>query len=387
MAEQQFALAQEEQVFIIKEDTPGVFKKPSVNNRVLCVGLITTSQETEFLEDAQIRGFSRSRFSFLKGRRNPGTWSCRTYIKPSGTKGTAPEADVFFECLMGQKTTVPNTSVTYSLISTQLPSFSMIRVVGPTTFFISGGTVNAAEFTISGGELGGITWSGQFMNLVFAGTTTATEAVSNGATSVVVDDIDSFFGIGSYIVLGEDTNNGAGYRITNINYSTSTLTFTPSAVSGCDAGDVIKGWYPTGSWAELGAPVHGKLGLATIEGTPAIILGATITITNNIKYYLETKNGYLYPTSYGAVGYRDVGGTLRLFFYTDATKFFTKSENIETEALVIPAGDTAGSIMELQLPNVQYLTPGLGGTEEIVLEIPIRALGSSGDDEISIVFK
>jgi len=382
------SLANEEQVFVKKETTEGSLVYPSASDLVLCAGPAEVAQEVEFLEDEQIRG-GRSRLSYIKGRVNPGSWSLTTYVKPSGTKGTAPEADVLFECLLGQKQVNSGVSVVYSLISTSnLPSFSLWVKKGHTVFACEGATVNSAEFTISGGEIAQIAWSGQFMRRYRAGTAKLTSEVNNGDDTCVVDNPERFSDSKIKIKIGNDDNGGEGYTITGINYSTKTISFSPTLQgAGESAGATVEPWWPT-SGTETGSPVHGKLGLCTIEGVNTSVMSATISITNNIKYYEDEKNGQLYPTVYEAIGFREITGTLTLLFYKGAAEYFYRADAQSQNALIVPAGQVAGSIMEISCPQIEYRTPTLSGDEEFMIELPFIAVGTSlGDDEITVTFK
>jgi len=386
-----FSTANEEELFLKKETTEGTLVYPAATDKVLAVGVAATTQEAEFVEDEQIRA-RRSRLSPIKLRYNPGTWSFTTYVKPSGTPGTAPETDVLFECAFGKKTVDPGVSVVYEFDSSNnLPSFSFWRKVGHTVFAMAGCTVNVAEFTVTGSELAQIAWSGEFMKWAITGESKAASTVSATDTEVQVDDATRYFNTGGRILLGSDDNGGNGYTITNINYSTNTITFTPAAVSGCSIGDTIAAWYPT-SGTELGTPASGKLGIVTIDGTNAIILSSTITLTNNIKYYTDEKNGQLYPAVYGAPGFRDVTGTITLYFYKNTTGYFYRSDYAGVspgiqDALLVPAGAVTGKRMKLSCPQIEYKTPTISGDEEVMMELPFTAVGTStGDDEFSVTF-
>jgi len=383
-----FSLANEEEIYVKKESTEGTLVYPTATDYLLAVGVSAFGQDVEFIDDEQIRG-GRSRLSPIKGRVHPGNWSFTTYVKPSGTKGTAPEADVLFECLLGKKVVNAGTSVVYSLDSDiNLPSFSLWVKKGHTAFAMAGCTVNVGEFTISGSEIGQIAWSGQFMKWYEAGSAKLTQAVNPSDTTCVVDKAERFSDEKIKIKFTNDDNGGNGYTITSIDYTTNTITFTPGyAGSGESAGDWVLPWWPT-SGTEVGTPVHGKLGICKIENVDTKVLSSTITITNNIKYYEDEKNGQLYATTYEAIGWRDVNGTLTLFFYKGAKGYFYRAENQVQNALIVPCGDTAGKIMEISCPQIEYRTPTLSGDEEIIMELPFIAVGTAAqDDEITITFK
>lgn len=383
-----FSQANEEELFVVLESTEGILAYPTSSNKILAVGAATTNQEVEFLDDEQVRA-ERSRRTPIKARTNPGSWSFTTYVKPSGSLGVAPEADVLLECLMGEKTVNPSTSVVYTFDSTSnLPSFSLWRKIGHTVFSMSGCTVNQGEFTIAGNEIAQIAWSGEFMRWRMAGTAYAASLVSPAAQTVTVDDATRFLGVGSRITVGADTKSGVGYTVSGINYATNVITISDVGgfVTGCAQGAAVAGWYPT-SGTEVGDPVHGKLGACTIDGTTAIILSGKITVVNNIKYYTDEKNNVLYPTVYGAPGFRDVTGTLQLYFYRNTSSYFYRSNVQMQDALILPAGNVAGKIMELSCPAIEYKSPTISGDEEIMLELPLTAVGNAGDDELAITFK
>lgn len=383
-----FSLANEEKVFVKKETVEGTLVYPDSSNAVLVTAASGIGSEIEFIDDAQLRA-GRSKLSPIKGRTHPGSWSMNTYLKPSGVEGTAPEADVLFECLMGKKTPDPGVKVTYSLDSSiNLPSFSLWVKKGHTVFAMEGCTVNAADFGISGNEICTVGWSGNFMQWYRGGYSYAASAVSASASTVTVTDATLFSGENKMkIVLGSDDNGGDGYLITDINYNTNVITFSPVAVSGCAKDAVVCGWTPDTS-TEVGSPVHGKITSVTIDGTPATLLASSLTITNNIKYYEDEMNQQWYTTAYGTTGWREVGGSLSLYFRKPTTTYFYRSEYQIQNALIITAGSLTGKKCEFNMPKIEYRTPVLSGDAEVLMEVPYIAVASASlDDEISIIFK
>jgi hypothetical protein len=261
----------------------------------------------------------------------------------------------------------------------------MLRKVGHTVFYMAGCTVNQGQFNIAGNEIATINWSGQFMKWYYAGTDTLALAVGGSQAYIMVNDPRRFTAGGRF-TLPSQTNGGAGFLITSVNYATGRVNCTPN-VAAASLAAVVSPWYPSTA-TEDGAPVHGKLGMVTIDATNAVILSSQVTITNNIKYYVDEKNGRWYPTIYGAPGFRDVGGTISLYFYKNTTNYFYRSEYQEQDALIIPAGSVAGKIMEISCPKIEYKSPQLSGNEEIMIELPFTAVGSAtGDDEITVTFK
>jgi len=384
-----FSLANEERVFVKKETVEGVLEYPGAANAVLVTGAMGVGSEIEFIDDAQLRG-GRSRLRPIKGRTHPGSWSMTTYAKPSGALGVVPETDVLFECLMGKKEINSGVSVVYSLDSSlNLPSFSLWVKKGHTVFALEGCTVNQAELNISGGEIVGVNWSGNFMQWYRGGYALTTAIVATSATTLTVDDATRFSGPNRMkISIGDDTNTGAGYTVTAINYTTKVITFSPGLVGAGEAsGAVVQGWVPATS-TEVGSPIHGKITDVTIDTFPATLLSSRVSIVNNLKYYEDEMNGEWFANAYGTTGFRQIEGSLGLFFRKHVSTYFYKSEYQIQGALLIKCGPSAGNFMEVSLPHIEYRTPTLSGDEEVLMDIPFIAVATAAlDDEASITFK
>jgi len=381
-----FAFANEEQAFIKLETACGTLIKPTTADRVYTVGPVDFGFEQEDLEDGQIRA-SASRVSPKKGRKNPGDFGFTTYVKPSGTPGTAPEHDVLFQCLMGTKSIDPGVKVTYSLAN-QLDSFSLWLKKGHTAFALRGCTINSAEFSIAGEAIASIRWGGNSMETKWAGTCASPANLTGGTTLIQLDAGGAaLFCIGMYVAVGTDTNSAAGYVITNVNYNLDRITIGTPLATPQGTGATIAPWLPAAS-AEVGEPVLGKLGMVTIATIDAIIKSATLSIANNIKYYIDEKNNVLTAERFGRPKMREINGSLNLYFLKRGLSYFYRSAYQIANALVIPAGNVAGYIMELNAPYAEYKTPKISGDEELSQDLAFMALASgSGNDECSVVFK
>jgi len=378
-----FAFANEEEAFAIVEGTCGTLTKPTAaGDRLYTVGPTEFAQECEFLYDEQVRA-SPSRFSAIKGRLTPGEWSCNTYVKPSGTIGTAPEHDVFFQALMGGAFAHHSSHYKYRLAS-QLDSFSYWVKKGHTVIAMRGVTVEQAEFGVAGEEIAGIAWSGKYMEEHKAGTTTLWDNHGNLATSIRVHPGQSqLFDVGAYINVGTSTG---GHLITAINYTNDRITITPG-LSGAQAGGAtVDGWWPTAG-DELGTPVHGKMGMVEIAGVESVIISARVTIVNNIKYYENEKNDEWTAERFGRPKFRDVDGELELHLLEEGVSYWYRASHQIQNALVIPVGNVSGYIMQLYIPYAEYRTPKISGDEEFKQNVPWVAVASATmNDEIEIRF-
>jgi len=380
-----FAYSNEEQVYVILEDVCGTLKKPTGANRLYGTKPCDFTQDQQFIDDEQIRS-SASERSPIKGTKPPGTLGIGTYIKPSGTLGVAPEADVLLQCLMGKKAT-PST-VDYTL-ENQLDSFSAYVLKGHTMFAFRGVVVQSASFNIAGNAIGTIDFSCQFMEQKQAGTAiTVSDCATSIETIVMSPGKAQLYTTGMYVVVGDDDNTDAGYLITEVNYTNNTIKISPAlAGAGEGIGATIAPWVPTVS-AEVGTPIHGKLGLVTISGANAIVLAAKVDMNNNIKFYIDEKNNVWTAENFGRPKKRRIEGSVDLNFLKAGVSYFYRAEYQVGNALVIPCGNVAGYIVELQIPYAEYRTPKISGAEEFQQNVPFLAVASASlNDEFKIVYK
>lgn len=376
----EIAYANQEELFVIAESASGQLKKPTSSDRMYSVGPVDFGQDQEFLDDEQIRA-SASRLSPIAGRMMPGEFSFDTYVKPSGTPATAPEHDALFEALMGNGA-VAGQTYEYTLTN-ELPSFSVWVKKGHTVFAMRGATVESVDFAVSGDAIALISWSGKYMRQLMAGT--AYTASISGAVLTMKPKGAESFSEGMYVKVGIDDNGGVGFRILKNEPTANKLTLNGSpSVSGVQ---LVTPWWPSAG-SEIGEPGHGKLGKVQIGGNEAVVLTASVTMANNIKYYIDEKNDVFTAERYGRPKFREIEGTLGLYFLKRGPSYYYRAEYQVSDALVIPVGKVAGKIMELQIPYAEYRTPKISGDEEFEEEIPFIAVASAAlNDEFKIVFK
>jgi hypothetical protein len=381
-----YAFANQEQIFVIEEAVCGTLQKLTTANRIYTVGPVDFSQERELIEDSQIRA-SASQLPAIKARLMVGEFSFETYVKPSGSLGTAPETDVLFKALMGKKTIDPGVKVDYELTD-QLISLTIWLKKGHSVFALRGATIESAEFTIAGDSVASIKWSGKFMERLWAGECAANDTCGVGKTEIAMVATGGLrFTKGMYVQVGTDDNTDAGYELTDVNYTTNKITISPSLVTNQGTNPTIYPFWPV-STAEVGEPVHGKLGLVTVGGKSGVITTSTITLTNNLKYYDNEKNGVWTAENFGRPGKRGVEGSMTVYFLKEGLSYFYRADYKMNDALILPVGNVAGKIMEISIPYAQYKAPKITGTEEFMQELSFSGVASASlNDELKITFK
>lgn len=376
------AMGRETVVYWVPETTSGTLAEPVAGDLVLPINTPTATQDRETFDDAQIRN-TRSRLTSIAGRYLAGTWNFDTYIKPSGTKGTAPQEDRLWTGLMGTKTTLDGTSVTYNLagVTTDLSSYSMWMKYGHTVMMCTGATVNQAVVRVEGRNPGQISWSGGFMKRLWTGTSTLLSAIADATTTTVVSirDATSLYNIGSIIKVDNEA-----MKVTAVDGTTATVTrkYQGTSAAAHSNGATVDPWWPT-SGTEVGSPVHGRLGYVQLDSSNYNTLTNEVTITNGIKYYEEEKNGEDFASAYGTPEARAADARVTVYFRKEDTKRLKDAWSFRTIALTIPCGDTAGTIFELILGQAKITSPAITGDAERIQELAIQPFASGAyNDEV-----
>ena len=402
---QEIAFGRDIIVFAIKEAaaTPGTPVFPATTDAIFLIGEPSFKQVRNFIPDAQRRA-TFSKVERIKARLSPGEWSLSTYIKPSGDKGVVPECGQLLEGLFGFEDAEEGVKVEYVLKDPDsttfpftLPTYTIWYRLGHLVMCNAGCMVNSGDITVKAGNdddsLVGITFGGFFMKQIRTGSDVLAQAIAAPLNKVKVTDARRFM-IESIISVKDQNNNGQGFEVEQIDYSTNELTVTPDLVAGPQVGDPVKGYLPDPT--EVGEPVHGRLGYVTFdEGSPVDtpIISASIGINNNLKMIEDEKKNIDYPDDFIRPAEREVTLSIDCYFRKDvAARWYEVDEQLEKE-IKIPAGDTTtpggdGKRLRFEFPRVQLDTPDLSGGEEVVMAMPKAVLTKSIslEEEIKLVF-
>lgn len=164
----------------------------------------------------------------------------------------------------------------------------------------------------------------------------------------------------------------------------SLITVTP-AVAGAQAIDVdIVPQTPDETTA--GSPLPGITGSVTIDGDTVPVLAWEVTINNN--HVLFHDEAFQQKVTDYAEGYREASGQLSFRARSDLVKWLGIRKALETHAIVITIGSTAGKICTISLPYVEFEFADAERSNEdaSMINLPFRALGSSGADELTVTF-
>lgn len=327
---------------------------------------------------------TRSAMETVNGRTPVQPWSARGYLRPSGTAGTAPDFGDLWKHALGTETVVGATSVTYSLLKDPTAlSLSVYRDLG--TFFEGVYGAIVLDFSLTWNGEGPIEWavSGIGADFIETGSSQANGAGSS-ATALVVDDAD-FFTKYSIVQIGGDDNSGAGFQVTALNHGTETLTLE-TAHTWSD-NDAVIPFLPTGSFA--GSPLVGTVGSLSLDNGSSTIkhVGGSLNYTVGLDL-LNEEFGSAAADDILANAMRDVRGSFDFLVREDETYLASEFRRKQQKDVLLTFGDTAGDRLKLNMNKCEFEPQERTSpeAEEVRYAASYKALGTSGEDEFTLVF-
>lgn len=374
-------------VFVVPETTKGTLVVPAAGNYIIPVGLAMLNQTPSFTNSEEIQDTLDVTDRF-QDRMPAGTWNISCYLRPSGTAGTAPQGDSLLEALLGTKTVVGGTSVTYSQ-AIEKPSVSIWIMYDNTVRFMSGCTVDGLNLQASNKGAAQADFSGQGMKSGTVGTQDLAVAITASDTTFEVDDA-SCYSVGGLVEFYDvsadtvDDNSSAGYAITGVNTSTNIVTVGSEIGSGFAINDTVRPFLPTGT--EVGSPVENRKtsvsvntvstnikSLSLSAGCPASMLEDEITTSGYVEDYVPDM--------------RNISGSLSLLMRNNDAKYFVDNYDGSEVPIVLTLGEDAGSIVTVTMSRCSLDVPSVSDSNPTVsLDMNYLALGTSGEDSLTVAF-
>jgi hypothetical protein len=359
----------------VKEQTggKGVIAWPTASDAILLTGDGNFKQERDFRSDKQKR-MTVGELGRIAGVYKPGDFSFPIYVKAAGSLGIEPPASAVLKAFFDKVTATPSTKVEYTLgaITDDIVYLTVIFVDNFETWVIQDLAVSKGTMKFIAGEsdesILGLDVSGPFLRSYFAGTDALASAINGTSTPVTaIPAVDaSKFEPNSKIVVGTNTNSGAGFTVTAINTTTNIITITPGVNDSQGIGAVIKGWTP--AIVESGYLINSRFGMyqEKIGGgsfVDKLIVDATFEMDKQIKVLNNEKTGSGYPASM-MKGDRKLSLSLNQLMTKDGGVFRYQANNQIQKQIKLPAGDVAGYRARLEFPNVQFDSPAKSGEAE-----------------------
>lgn len=381
------AKAREQKIFVMKETTRGTLVAPTDTGLIIAAGYVTKGQQPSYTDSEEVQDTLDIMDQFID-RLPAGTLSIPVYLRPSGTAGTAPQEDVLLESVFGLKTINAGVSVVYSPAKTKC-SFSIWAKKGHAVFWLAGCVSESIKTGLKTTGAAKAEIPGKFMRMGWAGTCETQAVLAAADTSIEVANAKKYT-VGSFVefeVSGVVKNNtDAGYEITAVNATTNIITFTGDpAEEEIASGSVVRGWLPDGT--EVGSPVENMKGSAEIDGSGFSVNTMEVSVGSPVKMLDDeiTASGYI--EDYSEMR-RDISYDLSIYFRENDLQYYHDGLNSVEKTLKMIIGDTEGSIIEIYSQRTIPKVPSLAESDPtIALQCSARALGTSGEDSISMTYK
>lgn len=324
----------------------------------------------------------------VEGKRG-GKWSLKSYVDPAAA-GTAPDIGELLKHALGTETVSGGTSVTYSLADTTPSSLALRRASG-TDFSESAWGMWCEELgiEIKGGSEPEITASGGFArySCLYPGATVSGAHTTPDTTIQLASGDAGRVRPGAYIGFGAETNGGAGYLVTAVDYATDIITISPTLANNVAGGTAVVNVVPAHTLSGAGVVGGIACGLS-IGGTSVGVISASVQIKTGIKA-LDDEATSDRASRIVRAPYREITGEFEVYFLTENDLMIGKAWNGTQQALILRAGaNTAGARMKVNAPYARLeVTPiDLPEAEVAKAKIKFVARGSAGADELTIVF-
>jgi hypothetical protein len=374
-----YGYGREQIVYVTEESTFGTLVQLAEANaiKVLNCGFNFSQERKDRLE----KGSTRSLISRVTGRKAV-DWSIEKYILPSGSAGTAPDDESLWEAMFGTETVTPETSVAYTLLAEPAKSLSIFSDLGPHREAICGAVPTKCSIKFGGGEEPKVSFSGEAKDHYLCGSDTLDEAAS--ATDTITVHDASQFAAGMLIKVGDDDNDGSGFTINSVDHDNEQLTLDASVTDEADESAVIPmPFTPT----TAGNIIQVIVGTAKFGTTSLYVTDFSLDIDQKVKMRND-EFGYSSARGYRHPEYREATCSLTLYFEKAAAKWLNDAKRFQTQDLEVVLGDTAGSICTINCNQVEFDIPNVDvpDADEATIALTGRCLGSSGEDEVNVVF-
>ena len=248
---------------------------------------------------------------------------------------------------------------------------------------LSGATVNNCTINVNNEGAVQFAFSGEGMEMVWAGTSALAATAASGDLTITVDD-GEIFKAGAFIQNSTKVNNrnAAGYEIASVSGNVLTLSNAIAGATSWATDDVIKGYL--GTETVIGTVVESRLSDVYIDGVSTKVRGMDMTISVP-KQYLTDELGTSYPEDF-VEDVRNITSSLNLYNRKSDTQYFTQGFAGTQKEIILNLGDTQGYIMDLVGKKVQIQVPEISADgPATAMAISLRYLGTDSEDSLQLV--
>jgi hypothetical protein len=376
-------IAREQTIFAVLETTKGVLAFPTaLSPQTVAAGFAEIGQNPTYTDSEEVK-LTRDLLEQFQDMCPAGTFSIPLYARPAGAAGSAPDGDVIFQSLLGQKTVNNGVSVVYSPALTK-PSFSLWILRGNTVFFGAGCVAETLKITATNKGAVKFQIGGSFLQMGWCGRDAVQVAAASGANTVEVYDANKY-SIGA--VLQNSTQNdfaADGYTVTGVNPTTNTLTVSPALDKAWNVGDVLQPYLPTG--VTVGAPLESRKTGVAINAVSKILTSLDLSYEDKVKVLDDEITTSGFSGDY-VENVRKITGTVKSHFRQNDVDEFVSGFNGTQQPILCTFGTVAGSILQVFMQSCKLHVPTVTANAPVLdLSVDFAALGVNGEDSISFTW-
>lgn len=397
-------LGRDQKLFWVDETVPGTFVKPVTSTDAHAPthrnpNVLTTSFVPNFKRKDRTDAFMASRDILERiDDKSEHTWSAEGFYVPSGTIDVAPDWGPIILAAMGVQTVNGATSVVYTLNSVQtLKTLSMTRHFAPPAGAIfqealAGCWVEELGMSFAGGEEPKISASGGAMTYAATGTSTLNGAMVASTTMIVqTADKNSFMtspsavggaGAGARSVVQID-DGSSPQTDAEVTVDSAAPSFTIDTPGSHDDAAVVTPFVPTHT--DSGSPIAGINGTFTWDSFGLVLTAFEWTLKNNLKMFDD--EAFTRDVTDVIPNLREITGSMTFRVRKDHVVHILNRKEFATRALSLAvSGGSAGTNLAISMPTceMEFNEVASPQTEEATINATFRALGSSGDDALTI---
>lgn len=396
---QDHILGRDQQFFVATESTPGTFVKPAgasasdSSNRHPNVITSSFNPNTKRKDRTDAYMATRDVLERITDKEEI-SWSVDMFYIPSGTKNVAPDCGGLLQAA-GFTETVNANDVSYAMHSNQaLTACSMTRHwSGIYQEALAGCVVDSMKMMFAGGEEPKISFSGRAMSFAHTGTSTLNGAMSASTTMVVqTADKNAFMtnanaagtaseGARSVIKIDDGSSPQTDAEV---DVDTSAPSFTISAAGTHDNAAVVTPYVPT--HADKGSPIAGTSGTFTWDSFAAKVTALEFEIKNNVTY--NDDEAFAGGMTDAIPNLREITGSMTFRIRKDHVIHIQNRKELVVRALSLTVGGAAqsGTRLVVSMPycELEFNEVSVPETEEATINATFRALGSSGNDALTL---
>jgi len=237
------------------------------------------------------------------------------------------------------------------------------------------------ELSFGGGEEPKVAFSGMGKDLLTCGRDSLSAGVEASTTIKIFQPYQ--FEVGMYVQIGDDDNGGAGFLITAIDYGTDELTVAAAATA--PNGVVVPMPVTAVTTGDIIPVIVGSVNLGTGGSHP--VTSGKITLINNMElrndeFGSDAATGLRHPAR------REVAFSLELYLLATDIDIINAAKKFVQNDIAIILGGTAGKILTIDMNQCEFEIPAITIPDEgeATLSISGKALGSTGEDELTLTF-